>query len=719
MPTAVATRLAWAILAGTVTLWLLGTLLWLTSDPRYVFDRNLIVPGGAVLTSVAAAGDGTAFELRASLVFLSCAVVGSVIAARRPWNPIGWLLWVAGASMTIRWLVNGVVAQAAVTTPPPGPLAPELATILWASHWLSLLAAGPIAPVLLLFPNGRLPSRRWLGVLVLVGVGFSIVLVARAITLEALRGWPFMSNPYGVPEFVPYAGVAFRVGATCLTLGYLLAAASLVIRARRALPEERTQLKWLAYGGVLLALTFPAAALGTVRGSELGEWQGVLQTVSLAGTFAFIGCMAIAMLRHRLYDVDLLINKTIVYGALAAMITAAYVGFVVGLGAAIGRLGEANLVLSLAATAFVAVAFEPVRERLQRVADRLVYGERANPYDVLAAFGRRAASALTLEEVLPQMAEVAAMGMGAARSRVRVFLPTGGEHAAVWPPGSDLAEPYARSVDVFHQGERVGEIAVTKPPGDSLSATQERLLADLASQAGPALSNVRLAEELRANLRALAIQTQELRASRQRIVTAQDAARRQLERDIHDGAQQHLVAIAVTLRLARQMAEKDPAQLDALLEQIAAQAADALEILRTLARGLFPSILVDRGLVVALKGSLTRTFPSATLATSLPETDRFDAEVETGVYFCCLEALQNASKHAPGSAVAVRLDRIERWLTFEVQDDGPGFEPTRTNGGSGLLNMSDRMAALGGSLIVTSSPGEGTTVAGRAPLHAR
>jgi signal transduction histidine kinase len=719
MPTVVASRLALLTGGVIIALWLAGTLLWATSESRLIFDRNLTFSPGQVATSIEEAGGVSTFELQISLVYLFVAVLGVLVAARHPGNPVGWLLVATGAPVAFRWFVNGLLAQAMETTVPPAPLPLELATVLWVSHWITVTTAGTLAPILLLFPNGTLPSARWGIALAIALVGFVLVTIVRMFAPEALRGWPFMLNPYGWPGSTDTMRLIIRIGPLCLTMGVVLGALSLVMRARHAAPEERQQVKWLAYGGSLLALSFPAAALGTIRGSELGIWQPALQAVNIYGTLAFAACLAIAILRHRLYDIDLLINKTLVYGVLAVLITAVYVGTVVGLGHMISRLEESSLALSLVVTALAAVAFQPVRERVQQVVDRLVYGERANPYDVLASFARRVADSLSVEEVLPQMAEVAGTGVGAARSRVRVFLPDGGEHAAAWPPQSGASdEPFLRVVPVAHQGERVGEISVDKPAGEDLTHAEEKLLADLASEAGPALSNVRLTEELRANLRALVAQAVELRASRQRIVAAQDAARRQLERDVHDGAQQHLVALAVTLRLAWQTAAKDPSKLDPLFEQLTAQAADALETLRALARGLFPAVLGDRGLAVALQSYLSRTYPEAEFDAQALEGARFAPDVEAGVYFCCLEALQNAGKHAAGAPVAVRLNRTNGWLSFEVQDAGPGFDVSGTPRGSGLLNMADRMAALGGTLHVTSTPGKGTTITGGVPTAA-
>ena len=336
---------------------------------------------------------------------------------------------------------------------------------------------------------------------------------------------------------------------------------------------------------------------------------------------------------------------------------------------------------------------------------------------MLAGFSGRLAGALTLDEVLPRTAEAAARGVGAAAGRVRVFLGDGRERAVWWPAegapgGCDAVVP------VRHRGVPVGEVAVAKPPGELLTPTEEALLGALAAQAGPALENVRLAVQLEARLAELAARAEELRASRERIVAAQDAARRRLERDVHDGAQQHLVALAITLGLARAAAGPDPGgRLAALLDELDGQAREALETLRDLARGIYPPLLADRGLVAALGAHLARTRPGAAVEAGPGLAGaRFAPRLEAGVYFCCLEALQNAAKHAPGAPVRVRLAREDGALAFAVEDGGPGFDPGRGPPGSGLVGMADRVAALGGALRVESAPGRGTTVAGRVPL---
>jgi signal transduction histidine kinase len=264
---------------------------------------------------------------------------------------------------------------------------------------------------------------------------------------------------------------------------------------------------------------------------------------------------------------------------------------------------------------------------------------------------------------------------------------------------------FERVAAVIHQGEPVGEIAVSKQPGEALTPAERALLEDLATQAGPAFSNVRL--------------TEQLRASRQRIVAAQDAERRHIERDLHDGAQQHLVALSINLKMLEELIETDTGAAGELLREIQHQATDALVTLRDLARGIYPPALADRGIVAALEGHLAKSRQAASLEVQ-PRfaTARFAPEVEAAVYFCVLEALQNCTKHAREATVRVSLSSQLDRLSFAVIDDGAGFDSTRRGGGSGLHGMADRVAAIGGNLHIRSAPGEGTTVEGTLPLCA-
>jgi signal transduction histidine kinase len=271
-------------------------------------------------------------------------------------------------------------------------------------------------------------------------------------------------------------------------------------------------------------------------------------------------------------------------------------------------------------------------------------------------------------------------------------------------PGFDRAFP------VRHQGEVLGAVAVRMPKADPLSPTTEKLMEDLAGQAGLILRNVRLTEELKAKL-------EELRASRQRLVTAQDEERRRLERNIHDGAQQQLVALAVNLKLARTVSAKDPQKAQEILDRLQTEAQEAMENLRDLARGIYPPLLADKGLAAALEAQARKaTVPVSVVPDGIR---RYPQEAEAAAYFCVLEALQNTSKYAAATRATVRLAERDRELVFEVIDDGQGFDPSATPRGSGLQNMVDRVEALGGTVEVASAPGEGTTVTGRIPVRHR
>jgi signal transduction histidine kinase len=254
----------------------------------------------------------------------------------------------------------------------------------------------------------------------------------------------------------------------------------------------------------------------------------------------------------------------------------------------------------------------------------------------------------------------------------------------------------------------LGALSLSKQLGERLTPAEHKLASDLASGAGLVLRNVRLTEELLHRL-------EELRASRERIVAAQDQERRRLERNIHDGAQQQLVALAVKIRLARQLGTKDPEKANELLEQTEAEVSQALDDLRDLARGIYPPLLADKGLAVALQAQARKS--PVPVSVEADAIGRWPQEIEAAVYFCCLEALQNIAKYAEASTATVRLTNGSGSLMFEVTDDGRGFDPASTGYGTGLQGMADRLAALGGELRVDSSLGGGTTVHGRLPAQ--
>ncbi len=418
-----------------------------------------------------------------------------------------------------------------------------------------------------------------------------------------------------------------------------------------------------------------------------------------------------------------------VVSMLVVFIGAVYAAVVLGLGAILNT-ETPNTALSAVAMTIVALTFGRARQRADRLVARLLHGQRATPYEVLAGLSERAAQSYAPEEALPRMAELIAAGTGAVR--VEVWLRVDGQLllGASWPTapatrrarlklpvvGLPAFPDTARAIAVRDRDELLGAITVAKRPGEQPSGTEERLLADVASQAGLVLRNVRLTAELSARLDELQATTAELRASRRRIVEAQDSERRRLERDIHDGAQQHLVALAVKLRMARTFAEKDPKRTRTMMGEVRTLTDAALENLRDLTSGIYPQVLAAEGVEAALKSNVGRA--ALPVSISGRGVRRFDPAAEIAVYFCCLEAIQNAAKHAGATRVRVRLERKGSEIVFSVADDGAGFDASTVKRGSGLQNMEDRLAVIGGRLEITSAPGEGTTLTGYVPAGA-
>jgi len=481
-----------------------------------------------------------------------------------------------------------------------------------------------------------------------------------------------------------------------------LSFASLAVRFARSVGDERVQLKWFVTAALLVAVTFTATIL---TDSPLA---GVMFDVALLFLYAAIG---IAILKHRLYDIDVIINKAVVYGLLAAFITVVYVAIVVVVGAFVG----ATQFLSLVATAIVAIAFQPARDWAKRAANRVIYGKRATPYEVLSGFSEHVGETFAGEHILPRMARLLAEGTGATDATVWLRIGAEMRPATTWPVPTEPHAPIVAEGDalpefpdvdatvaVRHGGELLGALTVTKPPNDPIRPEEDKLLADLAAQAALIFENFRLIEDLR--------------SSRQRLVAAQDEERRRLERNIHDGAQQQLVALAVKVRLAEGLVGQDEQRQREALHGILDDAQDALENLRDLARGIYPPLLADRGLPDALQAQAQKAPLPVTI--DHDGVERYPPEAEAAVYFSVLEAMQNVTKYAHASNVVVRLRPEGDDLTFSVSDDGMGFRKETTPYGMGLQNMADRLSALGGTLDVRSVPGEGTTVLGRIPATA-
>jgi signal transduction histidine kinase len=639
--------------------------------------------------------------------FMGMGVVGALSLSRSPSNRVGFLLlWIAIA------IATAFATSEAATYLEARGQETAASWLAWPGSTFWIVGLIPLFVWLpLVFPDGRLPTARWrivawagaiVGIASLVLGGFA----ERRFTLG--DGGPpeiTVPNPLHVGFLEPLEGVAGMLWPLLAGL-FVVAVISLILRFRRSRGVERQQLKWFAFAGGLVATYLVISIALELLRVDISAVDQIISGLLYLGIPTAVG---IAILQYRLWDLDVVVKKTVVAGTLVLLALVVY-GVTVAL---IPTLIDFDNPAFLFATALgLGLAFRPAMRVARRFADRLVYGRRATPYEVMSDFSERLGSSYATEDVLPRMAQV--LGEGTGAEAARVWLATGRElrQAGVWPAAAGTIPPIAPAgdtvsgvpgetiVEVRDRGELLGALSVRMPAADPMNPAKEKLVSDLAAQAGLVLRNVRLVEDLR--------------ASRQRLVAAQDDERRRLERNIHDGAQQQLVALTVKARLARQFTDRDPAKAAELLGQIEAETQTALEDLRDLARGIYPPLLADRGLVAALEAQ-TRKVP-VPVTVSSDGVGRYPAEVEATVYFCTLEALQNVAKYANASNTAIRLSQSNGTLWFTIADDGKGFDPADVTTGSGLQGMADRLAAVGGTLDVGSAPGEGTTITGNVPV---
>ena len=554
-----------------------------------------------------------------------------------------------------------------------------------------------ITHLLILFPGGSAGSVRWRMVAWVSALSMAVFSISVALGVA-----PWVDTPYNEIYAEDGSGPAGIFELLWLVL-MLIAAGSLVDlvrRYRRSVGEERLQYRWVTWALALMVLIIVGA--GSFIDSSL-PFVVALALIPLSFT--------VAILRYRLYDIDIVINRTIVFVLLAVFITVVYAVGVVALGSLVGG---SSVWLAMAATAVVAVAFEPVRARAQRLANRMVYGKRATPYEVLAELSQRLPEAEDESGLLDRMAAQLASGTGAYRAKV--WLVEGGllQRAASHPSPHDAGEADVAEwrdlpghvTAIEHDGDRLGALTVELPAGSVLHPAELRLVEDLAGSAGLVIRTLRLDAELEETAR-------ELELSRRRMVEAQDLERRKLERDLNDGAQQNVVGLKVKLSLAARLAaEEESIRTAELLEQMSNDAQTAVDAIGDLARGIYSPVLESDGLAAAIH-ALAAQSPLEVRVT-IDVATRRPLEVEEAVYFCISEALTNASKHAAAPIVIV-VTESDGGLSFSVADAGPGFDLRGVVLGAGLDNIADRLDALGGSLTITSEPGSGTTVAGSLP----
>jgi signal transduction histidine kinase len=595
----------------------------------------------------------------------------------------------------------------------------------------TLAACGVIAVsfhYLLALPDGRLgrPGRR-----VLAGLGYASA-AGTGIGLVA-AGQPF----------------TLMAGALIWPLAVGLALPATRLRYLRAGGRDKERLQWLGAGLVIAASVALISAVLHLLVNWPGPADAVAAGAALVVPLAVIAaeCPPLARQGGRVF-----VQALAVAGS-GAVVAAIYLVIVLGLGNAPGDPEDRRILgLSMLAAAIAAIGFLPARGRLVASATRFVYGTREAPGEALRTFGSRMTRAVAMDELLLQLAESLRKtmqltcaeiytGLGDVLERA-VSVPdadpksivltdrerpvvaragvSGSAWASVWLPalldGREQAQ--LRVAPISHAGELLGLIVVERPDrADVFTDEDDRVLTELARQAGLAFHNSQLDSALQTTLDALRKQADELRESRARIVASGDAERRRVERNLHDGAQQHLVALAINIRLTRDIVAEDPEGAGEMLGQLAEDVQTTIKELRELAHGIYPPLLADNGLGDALRAAASRS-PLTVRVAVADEVGRYPAEVEAAIYFSCMESLQNAAKHAPGATVDLRLWTESGGLLFSVADDGPGYDAAVADRGHGYVNMADRLGAIGGTVRWDSAPGHGSTVSGSVPLAA-
>jgi signal transduction histidine kinase len=643
-----------------------------------------------------------AADLIWAVPFMSFPAVGVIILARRPDNRVGWVLFGIGITVGVGLAATEVGRFLSVSRGAEGTL------VFLAGDSSIKIGLALVAILLLIFPDRGLPGPRWRWVLRLLLGAAALTVAASFLATGRPEQGHMLASPLAWTAGGPIVNfIEGRPGLAVYSLLLLCCAAAPFIRYRTGDEHVQKQLKWVAWSSGVFAFAEVATNSVALVPALPGWVKAALLVPPAVAGVAVAASIGIAVLRHRLYDIDAIVSRTLAYAALAALIVAAYVAVVVGAGALIGSRSGSNVLLPILATALVAIAFQPMRTRLERLANRIVYGTRATPYELLSHFSQRAAAEYPDERALERLAQALSDGLGANAVTVVLAGQARGPHnvAAAWPPGSTHSAAWVlASAPVVDAGEVIGELQVWR--STSLSQTEQRLLDDLAAQASLLIRNVRVTAELRLRL-------DELRASRRRLAAAQDDERRRIERNLHDGAQQQLIAIAGRLGLAEGR-PLDP-QTAQLFAELKVEVASALDDLRGIGRGLYPPLLASQGLRPALAALARRAPLPASLDVS---TKRFERTLEGAVYFCVSEALQNACRHSGANSVEIRVASDGDRIAFSIRDNGCGIvkredAPGESSGG-GLQNMADRMAAVGGSLSVDSSD-SGTQVSGWCP----
>jgi signal transduction histidine kinase len=657
-------------------------------DPRSLAAEVVVGSLGLLVLGLVAYGATLDFHvgnLHNALLALTFAGVGLYVLWARPGQRLGQLFVGLGVADALMYFGR----QAGLHSP----ALPGGAWLAWVSIWLVPLVMAAAGVGIMLFPTGVHLSWRWRAASrAMVGLAILIALASALWPIEDDWRRSDLEFPFDLGGADVARAVVWPLMLSCYLGFQVMWAAAVVTRLRRAGSDEVRQLRWFVFA---VAVSLLLLLVGQIVWHTPLLGLLTLPLVPLAA--------GVAIVRYRLYDIDPILNKTLVAGAMVLLISVGYAGLVVGVGALIP---VSDRVLALAATAAVALAFEPVRRRAQGLADRLVYGSRATPYETLSRLSAQLSR--NDEGLLEGLAATIAGGIGASEVVVWLGDAERMEAVAAWPTPSptgprSLAELGSRRElvrPVARDGIVQGALVLTTAPGEPLTPAEDQLLDDLVAQTGLVIDH-------RARLEQVARQAAELRAAARRIVTAEDSARRRIERNLHDGAQQRLVSLGMELGalVERAAATGDP-DMVRKAEHARRHLMEATSELREMARGVHPAVLTQDGLEAALANVADRSPLLVRLHLALDR--RPPAEVEATAYFLVSEALTNAARYSGASVVEVDVSLDVDRLTVEVSDDGAGGAELQSGGG--LQGLADRLSVLGARLQVVSPPGGGTTV---------